>query len=319
MKWNSVILIGNIALINKWKMKGLKTIYDRYIHWRLPLFTHPEYPVILEYPIRPEPRYGDGKPAHPELAALLALNDEAYVDTLTMLSGFSEQLIQIPEAANPNSPGDPHWNNTYFSALDAIALYGILGSRAPSRYMEVGSGNSTKFARRAIRDLELKTKIISVDPYPRAEIDALCDRVIRQPLEDVDTGLFNELEAGDVLFVDNSHRVFQNSDVTVFFLDILPRLKPGVIVHIHDIFLPFDYPGLWADRHYSEQYLLAAYLLAGCSKLDILLPLAYIGHHPKISEFVNNTWSQPVFQLAFSNNCRYTGGYIGTSFWLTIK
>ncbi len=268
--------------MGNWKTKALKAIYDRYMCWRLKELAHPEYPVMLEYPIRPEPRYGEGKPAHPELAALLARNDDAYLATLIVLSEFSERLMQISETANAEALGEPDWENTFFSALDAITLYGFLGSRKPSRYIEVGSGNSTKFARRAIRDLDLDTQIISVDPSPRAEVDALCDRVIRQPLEDVDTALFDELKTGDVLFIDSSHRVFENSDVTVFFLEILPRLKPGVVVHIHDVFLPFDYPRLWMDRHYSEQYLLAAYLLAGYSRLEVLLPLAHLSKHSTI-------------------------------------
>lgn len=150
-------------------------------------------------------------------------------------------------------------------------------------------------------------------------MDVLCDRVIRQPLEDVDGKLFDELESGDMLFIDNSHRVFQNSDVTVFFLEILPRLKPGITVHIHDIFLPFDYPPSWYDRHYSEQYLLAAFLLANYDKIDILLPLAYAGKHPIIGKAILDTWTEPVFERAFANNRRYTDGHVGTSFWVTTK
>lgn len=306
-------------MLNRWKIKGLQAIYARYMHWRLPTFTHPEYPVILEYPIRPEPRYGEGKPAHPEINAILSQNDDAYLATLTELSKFSELLLQIAETANADVPGEPHWDNTFFSALDAICLYGLLGSKKPARYMEVGSGNSTKFARRAVNDLNLNTQIMSLDPYPRAEIDALCDRVIRQPLEDVDTTMFNKLTAGDVLFIDNSHRVFQNSDVTVFFLEVLPRLNSGVIVHIHDIFLPFDYPLLWVSRHYSEQYLMAAYLLAGYSKIEVMLPLAYIEHNPTTNKFVNSTWAHSIFQRAFSNYRQITGGYIGTSLWFNVK
>jgi hypothetical protein len=209
--------------------------------------------------------------------------------------------------------------NPFFSALDAISLYGLLGSREPALYFEVGSGNSTKFARRAVSDLHLKTKIISLDPSPRAEIDTLCDRVIRQPLEDVDIALFDELQAGDILFVDNSHRVFQNSDVTVFFLEVLPRLKPGVIVHIHDIFLPFDYPRAWVNRHYSEQYLLATYLLAEYRKLDILLPLAYISRHPITEPLLEAEWEHPTFQRAFAYNRQFAGGHIGTSFWMVLN
>lgn len=287
--------------------------------WRIEELVHPDYPVILDYPIRPEPRYGEGKPAHPELASILGRNDAAYRSTLAVLSQFSENLAHIPESANATAPGEPHWDNGFFSALDAVTLYGLIGSRKPSRYVEVGSGNSTKFARRAVRDLALDTQIISLDPHPRAEVDALCDRVIRQPLEGVETTVFDELAAGDMLFFDGSHRIFENSDVTVFFLEVLPRLKLGVMVHIHDIFLPFDYPRSWMDRHYSEQYLLAAYLLAGYSRIEVVLPLAYVSQHPGMGAFVNETWEQPLFQRAFSRYRQLTGGYIATSFWLRMK
>ncbi len=301
------------------KQRILKAVFDRYILWRINDFAHPDYAVMLEYPIRPEPRYGEGKPAHTEIATLLARGDVAYQATLSRFAEFSGNLIKISEAQSTSAAGEPYWDNTYFSALDAITLYGLLGSRKPSRYVEVGSGNSTKFARRAVRDLNLATQITSIDPAPRAEVDALCDRVVRQPLEDVDLALFDELEAGDILFVDNSHRVFENSDVTVFFLDVLPRLKPGITVHIHDIFWPFDYPRLWMNRYYSEQYLLAAYLLGGSNRLEVLLPLAYLSQHPTLAEFVNNTWEHPIFQRAFSRYRQITGGYIGTSFWLEVK
>ena len=301
-----------------WKTRVLKAIFDRYLWWRINDFPPPQNAILLDYPIRPEPRYGEGKPAHPEIMALLARNDATYQATLSSLAEFSGYLTNISETESPDSTSEPDWGNTYFSALDAITLYGLLGSRGPSRYVEVGSGNSTKFARRAVRDLNLATKIISLDPRPRAEVNVLCDRVIREPLEDNDLVLFDELEAGDVVFVDGSHRVFENSDVTVFFMEVFPRLKPGIVVHVHDIFLPFDYPRSWMRRHYSEQYLLAAYLLGGSGRIEVLLPLAYLSQHPAMAEFLDKTWGQPVFQRAFSRNRQLTGGYIGTSFWLKI-
>ncbi len=302
-----------------WKQKGIKAIFDRYMRWCLNDLMHPEYPVILDYPIRPEPRYGSGKPPHSELAVLLARDDESYLSTLGHFAAFRKGLLQIEEVQPEHIRGEPCWDNAWFSSLDAIVLYGLLASRKPSRYLEVGSGYSTKFARRAVRDTEGKTKITSIDPAPRAEIDSICDHIIRQPLETLEMYVFDDLEAGDFLFFDSSHRVFQNSDVTVFFMEILPRLKPGVIVHIHDVFLPFDYPTVWKDRYYSEQYLLAAYLLAGSSRIEVLLPLAYIGRDSRAGAFVDETWATPLFQRAFSQYREITGGYIGTSFWLTIK
>jgi hypothetical protein len=164
------------------------------------------------------------------------------------------------------------WQNDFIPALDAATLYCFLATRKPQHYLEVGSGISTIIAARAISNFSLPTKIISVDPAPRAEIEDLCDESIRRPLEETDQSLFARLQAGDMLFVDNSHQSFTNSDVTVFFLEILPRLPAGVLVGIHDIFLPDDYPPAYAGNYYSEQYLLAAWLLGGGKGCTITLP-----------------------------------------------
>jgi hypothetical protein len=93
------------------------------------------------------------------------------------------------------------------------------------------------------------------------EIDALCDEVVREGLERAPLEMFDALDANDILMCDGSHRCLQNSDVTVLFLEVLPRLKPGVLVYIDDIYLPYDYPPDWQERYYSEQYLLATLLL----------------------------------------------------------
>jgi len=297
---------------------GLATSLWRRVLGRVERLAAPRYRVTLEYPIDPRPRYGEGRPPHRELATLISSRDDAYGATLQDLNRFESNLAAIPEAPDERRRGEPHWNNSYFSALDAIALYGLIGVLRPQRYLEIGSGHSTKFARRAIRDLSLSTIVTSVDPSPRAEIDALCNRVVRHPLEQLDTSMFNELGAGDVLFLDSSHRVFTNSDVTVFFLEVLPRLNRGVILHIHDVFLPFDYPGAWSSRHYSEQYLLAAYLLAGYPALEVLLPLAYIDRHPALGALVTASWKREVFQQAFARYRQPAGGYRGTSFWLRV-
>ena len=127
----------------------------------------------------------------------------------------------------------------------------MIAGYKPVRYCEVGSGNFTKFARRAVRDFDLGTEIISLDPFPRTDINMLCDRIIRQPLEDLDAAVFDELEAEDIHFLDKFHRVFQNSNVTVFFLELLPHPKAGTIVQIHDILLPFNYPASWISRRYA--------------------------------------------------------------------
>jgi hypothetical protein len=161
----------------------------------------------------------------------------------------------------------------------------------PSRYVEIGSGWTTKIARRAARDAGADLHITSIDPQPRAEIDRLCDVVVRQAAEDVDPTLITNLTASDVLLVDSSHRVFTNSDCVVFFLEVLPELKPGVLVHLHDIYLPYDYPPEWNERYYSEQYLLAAWLMAEGPRFEVELPNLFVSTDLDLSSELDVLWT----------------------------
>src|SRR4051812_36242662 len=218
--------------------------------------------IALEYPPSADnsPRWGQGKPPHPELDALFA--SLSLAPALDMIAGYRDDLARIANS-DDIAPTEPRWNPGNLPGLDGAAIYGFIRSRAPKRYLEIGSGNSTKFAGRAVRDGGLSTELISIDPHPRAAIDELCDRVIRAPLETADLSLFGELQPGDVVFFDGSHRLFMNSDVAVFFLEVIPRLPPGVLFGIHDIVLPADYAPGNAPRFWNEQHVLAAFLLGG--------------------------------------------------------
>ena len=271
-------------------------------------------PIFLDHPVDAVPRYGYGKPAHPELAALLANGDAEYVRWLRRFAEYSDELKKIPMRAGAGSM-EPHWQNEWFSGLDLVALYGFVARSNAAQLIEVGSGQSTKIARLAIRNHGLKTKITSIDPQPRAEIDALCDRVVRQRLEDCDLSMLRSLEAGDIFFFDGSHRTFMNSDVTVFFLEILPRLKPGVLVQIHDILLPDDYlpwteQEFYPHRYWSEQYMLAASLLAGHSNYDVVLPNHYVSTKPELAGELEALWSSRELKGA---------PRAGVSFWIKTK
>jgi hypothetical protein len=271
-------------------------------------------PIFLDYKVDAVPRFGYGKPPHPELSRILSSNDAQYLKVLTQFLGLSEDLLRI-SLREPEASPEPSWLHDWLDGLDTFALYGFVATRNPALYLEVGSGYSTKVVRRAIRDHSLRTKIVSIDPHPRAEIDALCDDVVRQPLEKCDLKIFDHLTAGDILFMDGSHRCFMNSDVTVFFLEILPRLQSGVLVHMHDIFLPLDYPPYWEYRYYphrywSEQYLLAASLLAGQSAYDIVLPNHYISITEGIAACLDGFWSDARLQGVPRG---------GSSFWIQIR
>src|SRR5262249_48860916 len=116
------------------------------------------------------------------------------------------------------------------------------------------------------------------------EIDDICDRVIRQPFETVDLKLFDGLAAGDIVFFDCSHRVFMNSDVTAFFLDVLPELPPGILVGLHDIYLPDDYQSEHYRRWWSEQCRPAVLLLGDPAGRRPVLPCWYVSPHPRLGD-----------------------------------
>jgi hypothetical protein len=261
--------------------------------------------LVLDYPTSAEnrPRYGYGRPTHPELGELVSRNDDGYEEVLRTILARREALSQIP--SSPDDEREPAWRNSYLPALDGAALYTFLCERRPSHYIEIGSGNSTRFVARAKRDCGLATEIVSIDPHPRAEMEALCDTAIRAPLETVDLGVFDQVEPGDIVFMDGSHRAFMNSDAVVFFLDVLYRLPPEVLVGVHDIYLPDDYDPWEADDFYSEQYLLALALLADPGKLRIVLPADYVEKHPRLRQVLEPLWSQPTLAGADHYGCAF--------------
>jgi Methyltransferase domain len=281
-------------------LKLLKMIIQR---------ASPEDTLILDYPITLKQRWSPEP--HEKLYEIINESRNTYQNYLQAFLEYRDFFLEIPEH-QPDNLGSTHpsWINGWMPALDGIALYSFLVINKPNIYLEVGSGNSTKFARRAITDHNLSTKIISIDPYPRAEIDAICDEVIRQPAESIDLEVFDQLGKNDILYIDNSHRVFMNSDVTAFFLDVLPRLKSDVYIEIHDIMLPYDYPANWIERYYSEQYLLAAYLLARGNLFDVILPNNFISNDKELHNILSSIWQSDKMQNIENH---------GVSFWLKMK
>ncbi|HEX6395279.1 MAG TPA: class I SAM-dependent methyltransferase [Acidimicrobiales bacterium] len=234
----------------------------------------PRTVAVLEYEVRPAARYGWGCPPHSRLLDLLRSREEESEGTIEAITSVSDDLLSIP--GGRGSSGDLSWDNDWWGGLDAMVLYAALRDRNPQKYVEVGSGYSTRFARRAVSDHSLRTQIVSLDPRPRTDVDDLCDTVIRSPLEQADLSVFTGLGAGDIVVMDGSHTAFMNSDAVVFFLDVLPSLAPGVLVGIDDIFLPWDYPPSWTGRWYGEQYLLASMLLADEPGWTLRFPAWYL-------------------------------------------
>jgi predicted O-methyltransferase YrrM len=178
-----------------------------------------------------------------------------------------------------------YYNNWMFCSGDAEILYSLIRHFKPSRVIEIGSGFSTRIAKVAIDKNCSEGEIsqhICIEPYEAPWLEKLgVDQVIREKVESLPISYFQSLEKNDILFIDSSHVVRTGGDVVYEFLKVLPTLKSGVIVHIHDIFFPFEYPRNWlANKRWfwTEQYLLQSFLSFN-SEFEVLLALNYLSHH----------------------------------------
>lgn len=189
------------------------------------------------------------RPPYAAIERLLERYRPAFAEFLTVLSRYASEFEQI----GTSPPPQPRWRQSWFPRLDAATAYSLVREHAPKRIIEVGSGHSTRFLARAIADGGLDTQITAIDPAPRADLGSLPVHLVRKTIHEAGTGLFGELEAGDFLMIDSSHILMPGSDVDLLFGQILPALPAGVLVQIHDIFLPDDYPAQWDWRGYNEQ------------------------------------------------------------------
>ena len=212
------------------------------------------------------PMPGDNA-AYSPIAALFAERLPRFVDVLERAQALKPALHTIAAENGKPAAGvaNPRFDQGWFATLDAVAAYALVRERRPGQIVEVGSGHSTRFLARALQDAGSEAGILSIDPQPRASIEALAPRVRfeRRTVQQVDAAVFQTLRPGDVLFIDSSHILMPGSDCDWLFNRILPLLPAGVLVHIHDIFLPDDYPVAWAWRNYNEQQGVAPLLANG--------------------------------------------------------
>src|ERR1700730_1629283 len=219
----------------------------------------------MNFPISPGGR---------RIMSMVQDSSERYNRHLANVSQLNKWLDTIPLEAKDNKT--PFWNNEFIPTFDAIALALMLLETKAKTVIEIGSGNSTKFLRSAIEFFKVDTMIVSIDPYPRAEVEELCDRTIRKSLENATEEVLEIFPKRPLVFFDGSHRVLPNSDVMVFFLELLPALPSGCVYGIHDINLPYDYFAAMAQRLYTEQYMLDAYLFGGGNGDKVELPTCYL-------------------------------------------
>lgn len=193
-------------------------------------------------------------------AALEARFEAAAPEFRRRLAAVARHVPTLAAFAGP--PPAPRLDQDWFPRLDAALAYALVRETRPATIVEIGSGHSTRFMARAIADAGLATRLVAVDPAPRASLAGLAVDWRRAPLQDAGD-VAGELGAGDILFVDSSHVLMPGSDVDRILNDLLPRLPAGVLVHFHDIFLPDAYPEAWGWRGYNEQNAVAALLSGG--------------------------------------------------------
>jgi predicted O-methyltransferase YrrM len=197
------------------------------------------------------------------------IREEQQKQLLSEIVGrFKDEYTAIPEGA---STQEFHYylGNVAFEAVDAEMLFGLIRLLKPRRMYEIGSGFSTLLTADALRRNRVdgySCRFIAIDPDASAELEAKLPRDValwRVPVQEVSLDEFESLCENDILFIDSSHVCKIGSDVQFLFLEVLPRLRPGVVVHIHDIFMPVEYPKQWVlDEHrfWNEQYLLQTFL-----------------------------------------------------------
>jgi len=198
-------------------------------------------------------------------------------------------------------------DNPSYGRVGADLLHGVVRGLRPRRIVELGSGQSTLIMAAAVernRAEGAETELRTFDPFPTVARPGLPGLASLEAVraQDVPLDVFTSLQDGDVLFVDTTHTVKVDSDVNRIVLDVLPALAPGVLVHVHDIFLPYEYPRRWHEDsgfHWAEQYLLQAFL-AGNPCFEVLAAtFALCRDRPEAMERLVPTWRPGAEASAF--------------------
>lgn len=249
-------------------------------------------------------------PAPPTLPPGIDFNHQQHVKVLERWFPKHYKNYDYPETAEAAADEIQFYTrNSQFSWLDSRLLFVLLMALKPRRIIEVGSG----FSSLLMADVKARLgpqgpHITCIEPYPREFLrrpDLQIDQLIVDKVQNVKLDLFLSLKAGDILFIDSSHVIKTGSDVQYLYLEILPRIPAEVLVHIHDIFLPAEYPKKWAleeNRSWNEQYLLQA-LLAHSNKFSVFFGCCYA--HYFLSESLSKA-------LGRAGKPSYGGG----SFWI---
>ncbi len=246
-------------------------------------------PAVYSSPIPDTRDISDQVFSNPSQLIGIEIREQDQVD---LLDRFSESYVEeFQKHREETTVGGFRFGNTSFESVDAEILYCMIRHFGPSRIVEVGSGFSTLVAVEAMGEnakMGIDTALTTIDPYPPKFLSELREHgvtLIETKVEDLPYSAFEALAPNDILFLDSSHVSRIGSDVNFEFLELLPRISDGVVVHVHDIFLPYDYPRGWVleeNRFWNEQYLLQAFL-SGNRDFEVLWAGSWMhANHPDL-------------------------------------
>lgn len=262
------------------------------------------YHVTPVHFYQPIPNTAELAQRYPPKSDLIGVrwNADGQLALLEQLRAYAPETERFPFHADPAKGDHFYLNNGLFMGIDPLIYHCLIRHFQPKQIIEIGAGFSTLLAAQATQGT-----ITAVEPYPRPFIQqgAYGIRHISERVEDLPIAFFEQLQADDLLFIDSSHVVRTGGDVNYLILNVLPRLKAGVLVHLHDIFLPYEYPTAWIlEKHWfwTEQYLLHAFLI----------------HNPRVEIVLANHFLErdhaDRLRSIFPKAPTWTGG----SFWLRI-
>ncbi|MCZ6625236.1 MAG: class I SAM-dependent methyltransferase [Deltaproteobacteria bacterium] len=295
--------------------RAYNEILKRFLRKSFPLWENMGFHVIPNHYYQPVP---DTRTLKDDLwhkqsdLVGIDINEQAQINLLSLFSSkFKREYESFPRSKT-SVPYQYYVDNRVFESVDGEIVYCMIRYFKPRMIIEIGSGHSTYLAAQAVQknqaDYSHKCELIAVEPYPndvlRGGFPGL-SKLIPTKVQDISLSEFSKLRENDVLFMDSSHVLKIGSDVQYEFLEILPRLNKGVIVHVHDIFLPAEYPKEWVLKDYrfwTEQYLLQAFLIFNNS-FEVLWAGSYM--HLKHSDKLEAAFS------SYKRDERWPG-----SFWM---
>jgi hypothetical protein len=281
--------LAPLTYLAGWWLKAVRQAGGDGLH-RLP-FCRSILRRIGIYPLRDhyyEPFFRPDSLHRPLEAERDLLGIDLNVDCqLRMLREFSfENELNMFPLTPPDGQLVYYYDNDFFESGDAEFLYSMIRHFKPQTLIEIGSGFSSLMAIEAItanqrQNTGYRCRHVCIEPFERPWLRELGVELIRMPVEKCDQSLFLDLHANDILLIDSSHVIKPQGDVLCEYLEILPLLKSGVFVHIHDIFTPRDYPSEWLIEKglfWNEQYMVEAFLSFNTS-FEIIGALNYLKHH----------------------------------------